>query len=93
MRRLICKCLARQDRALWDEFCTSLLPDDADAFAAAKAEAEEAVDQCKSAVSEADDAGTAEGGNLFVALIPLYVVLVGGVLVPYLVCAGSPLGW
>ncbi len=37
-------------------------------------------------------AGTAEGGNLFVALIPLYVVLVGGVLVPYLVCAGSPLG-
>ena len=53
LRRLICKCLARQDRTLWSEFCTSMLPEDAESFEAAKAEAEACVTRARSAVTAA----------------------------------------
>ena len=57
LRRAICRCLARQDRELWDAFLTSMLPEDAEARDLAIAEAKEALDIATSALKAAHDGG------------------------------------
>ena len=59
IRRLICKCLARQRRKRWDYFLTHMLPEDAAARDAAIAEAEE---ECRTATTALDMAGELGGG-------------------------------
>jgi hypothetical protein len=60
MRRLICRCIARQDKASWVEFFTHMLPEDADARSAAIADAEEALSSLDAAVDGGVDAGLSD---------------------------------
>ena len=57
LRRLICRVIAQQDREAWAKFFTHMLPEDAEAYASAKAEAEEALEVATHAHVAAQTAG------------------------------------
>ena len=57
LRRLICRCVAQQDRTAWAHFFTHLLPEHTESRAVAVAEAEARVDAAEAARGEAVDAG------------------------------------
>jgi hypothetical protein len=58
LRRRICACIALQDRAVWDTFCTSLLPEDQKARDELIAECDEVVDGLNTAIVAGAACGT-----------------------------------
>ena len=71
LRRRICACIARQDREVWDQFCTTLLPEDQHARDGLIAECDEIVDGLKKAI----DSGAASGAPNAEAKAKLVVAL------------------